>query len=103
MKAHVIENGVVVNTIEVDSLGVLPDLVDASNGGAIGELWDGLVFSPPARPANWRSPKVSEDNTRIKAQLAAADLDIIRALAENNTEKIKAHVEAQKLLRARLK
>ncbi len=37
MRAHIIENGVVVNTIEVDSLDFMPNLVEAT-AGSIG--WD---------------------------------------------------------------
>ena len=51
MKAHVIENGKVTNTIEVDSLDFMPNLIDASLGGKIGDLWDGSVFSEPAPTA----------------------------------------------------
>lgn len=52
MRAHVIESGVVVNTIEVDSLDVFPEmlLIDAALGGQIGGSWDGQVFTPPAPP-----------------------------------------------------
>lgn len=32
MRAHIIENGVVVNTIEVDSLDFMPNLVEATSG-----------------------------------------------------------------------
>lgn len=41
MRAHVIEDGKIVNTIEVDSLDTLPGLglVDASAGGKIGDGW----------------------------------------------------------------
>jgi hypothetical protein len=47
MKAHVIENGVVVNTIEVGSLDFMPNLVEATEGG-IGWLYDGQTFTRPA-------------------------------------------------------
>lgn len=47
MRAHVVENGVVINTILVESLNFLPGLIDASNGGKIGDLWDGEVFTTP--------------------------------------------------------
>lgn len=47
MRAHVIENGMVVNTILVESLDFLPNLVDSSNGGKIGDLWDGENFTTP--------------------------------------------------------
>jgi hypothetical protein len=48
MKAHVIENGVVTNTIEVDSLQSLPDLnlVEATEG-SIGYTYDGSTFTDP--------------------------------------------------------
>jgi len=48
MKAHIIENGVVVNTILVDSLNALPNvtLVEATEG-SIGWLFDGSVFTNP--------------------------------------------------------
>lgn len=59
MKAHVIENGKVVNTIEVDSLDFMPGLVAAPEGTGIG--WDYVngqfidnrpnPESPPAPPA----------------------------------------------------
>ena len=45
MRAHVIIDGNVSNTIEVESLDFMPGLLDASIGGKIGDLWDGTVFS----------------------------------------------------------
>ena len=47
MKAHVIKNGVVVNTIEVDSLDFMPNLVEATEGGIGWSYADG-VFTAPA-------------------------------------------------------
>lgn len=47
MKAAVIENGVVVNVIRVESLDVIPGLVDGE-GAKIGDLWDGQQFTTPA-------------------------------------------------------
>jgi len=41
MQAHIIENNKIVNTIEVDSLSFAPNLIDASLGGNIGDLWLG--------------------------------------------------------------
>ena len=46
MRAHIIENGKVINTIVVDSLDAIPNLIDASLGGKIGDLWDGVAFTP---------------------------------------------------------
>lgn len=47
MKAHVIEDGVVINTIEVDSLDFMPNLVEATDGG-IGWSYSDGVFTAPA-------------------------------------------------------
>jgi hypothetical protein len=47
MRAHVIKNGIVTNTIEVESLDFMTGLVDASLGGKIGDMWDGKSFSEP--------------------------------------------------------
>ena len=46
MKAHVVENNVVVNTIEVDSLDFMPNLVEATEGG-IGWSYSNGVFTEP--------------------------------------------------------
>lgn len=40
MRAHVIENGKVKNTIVVHSLDAIPGLISAENGGTIGDLYD---------------------------------------------------------------
>lgn len=50
MRAAKIIDGIVDNIIEVDSLDVFPDLVDAGDC-CIGDLWNGSVFSkPPSIP-----------------------------------------------------
>ena len=64
MRAHIIENGVVVNTILVDSLDILPNLIDAELGGSIGDLYDGTTFTKPA-------PKEVVVITPTKEQLMA--------------------------------
>jgi hypothetical protein len=52
MRAHRIENAVVVNTIEVESLDFLPNLVDGENGGSIGDRYEnGQFIKPPEPPA----------------------------------------------------
>jgi hypothetical protein len=50
MRAHIIKDGVVANTIEVESLDFMPGLIDASNGGSVGDSWDGATFTKPAPP-----------------------------------------------------
>jgi hypothetical protein len=47
MRAHQIENGVVVNTIEVESLDFMQGLVDGENGGAIGDRYENGQFVKP--------------------------------------------------------
>ena len=49
MKAHIIENGVVVNTIEVESLNFMPNLVEATEG-SIGWFYNGQTFTDPNPP-----------------------------------------------------
>jgi len=49
MNAHVIENGVIVNTIVVESLDFMPNLVLATEG-SIGWTYENGVFSPPPQP-----------------------------------------------------
>lgn len=47
MRAHIIENGVVVNTVIVDSLDSLPNLIDGSVGGVGWSYVDGQLLPPP--------------------------------------------------------
>ena len=49
MRAHQIENGVVINTIEVESLDLRPNLVEATEGG-IGWAYANGVFTSPPEP-----------------------------------------------------
>lgn len=70
MRAHIIENGIVTNTIEVESLGFMPNLIDAENGGSIGDLWDGTVFTTPVPdPAE----AIKTNKTKAEGLLAATD------------------------------
>ena len=65
MRAHLIENEIVINTIEVESLDFMPNLIDGEHGGSIGDRWDGTQFIPPAAPpepvpseiTNWQCKK----------------------------------------------
>lgn len=52
MRAHVIENEIVVNTIEVARLDVFPGLVSAAAGGKIGDRYDAGTgtFTAPEAP-----------------------------------------------------
>jgi hypothetical protein len=84
MRAHVLENNIVVNTIEVDSLDFLPNLIDAETGG-IGWIYDGNSLRNPNVPsqaelieAQWAGIR-AERNARLTAsdwtQLADAPVD----------------------------
>ena len=46
MKAHIIENGIVVNTIEVESLDFMPNLIDGSIGGIGWKYENGELIEP---------------------------------------------------------
>ena len=46
MRAHQVENGVVVNTIEVDSLDFMPNLVEATEGGIGWSYVNGVFIAP---------------------------------------------------------
>jgi len=61
MRAHVIEGGVIVNTIVVESLDFLPGLVDADKvGGSIGDGWDGSSVVPTVPKPPKPEPAKSE-------------------------------------------
>ena len=67
MRAHVINGGKIINTVEVESLGVLPGLVAAQGNEGIGWLYDGHAFTAPApdltalRAAHWEAIKAERD------------------------------------------
>jgi len=58
MRAHIITDGKVTNTIVVDSLDVFPNLIDADIGGTIGDLWDGTSFSKPPKDIPAEAAKI---------------------------------------------
>jgi hypothetical protein len=71
MKAHVIESGKVVNTIEVESLDFMPGLVAAPEGTGIG--WDYIngqfVDNRPKPPEPEPAPAPTKE--QLMAELAA--------------------------------
>lgn len=68
MRAHVLNGTTIVNTIVVEALDQFPELtlIDAENGGVIGDLWDGEAFHPAPPPP----PTVPERVTRRQARQA---------------------------------
>ena len=67
MKAHIIENGVVTNTIEVETLDSLPGLIEASVGGIGWTLVAGKLIAPPA-PQMSRADSTASQWAAIKAK-----------------------------------
>ena len=68
MRAHVIKDGKVTNTIEVKSLDILPGLIDASRGGTQGDLWDGKVFTTPEPTPQERAEAIKGRIIALEAQ-----------------------------------
>lgn len=81
MKAHVIENGVVINTIEVDSLDFLPNLVEATEGG-IGWSYENGVFTAPVINIT-DDEKALSVRQRRDALLAESDWVTVKAVDQN--------------------
>lgn len=98
MRAHQLApNGVITNTIVVDSLDVFPNLVDASIGGKIGDsIVDGLLIPAEAQV------NIELHNAPILAALADIDRRSIRALRENDPVRIAALESEAEVLRAKL-
>ena len=65
MKAHVIENGVVTNTVLVNSLSDADNLVEATDGG-IGWTYDGTNFTDPSSLSQSALDEIKVSNNRTK-------------------------------------
>jgi len=74
MKAHVVEDGVVTNTVIVNSLSDLPNLVEATSGG-IGWTYDGSSFTNPNALTQSELDEIKSASNRNKRNnlLAASD------------------------------
>ena len=77
MRAHVVTNGTIVNTIEVESLSVLPGLVAAQGNEGIGWLYNGHAFSAPPPPTPVVPLSVSRRQGR-QALLLAGMLPLVQ-------------------------
>jgi hypothetical protein len=87
MKAHIIENGVVVNTIEVDSLDFMPNLVEATEG-SIGWLYDGQTLTNPA-------PAVVQINYKTqRAKEYPLITDYIDGIVKGDQTQVQAYIDA---------
>lgn len=91
MRAHIIENGIVTNTIEVESLDFMPGLVDADLGGSIGDRYENGEFikrdlAPEPPPASC---------TRRQGLLALLSFGIKRSDIEAQIEAIEDEMERE--------
>jgi hypothetical protein len=75
MRAHVIENGKVINTIEVESLDFMPKLVEATAGGIGWDYVNGqFVDNRPKLPASETASAPTKEE--LLAQLQALQAQI---------------------------
>ncbi len=65
MRAHVVEDGVVINTIEVESLDFIPNLIDGEVG-SIGWVWDGVNLVDPSAPSPEQLLEIQWANVRTE-------------------------------------
>ena len=80
MNAHQIQNGVVINTIVVDSLDVFPDLIEATHGG-IGWTWDGETLTAPPAPPTPIPQSVNMRKARLALHAAGLLTSVDAAIA----------------------
>lgn len=88
MRAAVIESGLVVNVIEVDSVDFLPNLVDASNEGAIGDSYADGVFTPAPPPPIPVPQQISMRQAKLML-LQAGYYDLVQPYIDGLTEPMK--------------
>lgn len=69
MKAHIVENGIIVNTVEVDSLDALPNLIDAAVGGIGWRYVSGELLEPLPVP-------ITRDELKKTRQAAVAAIKV---------------------------
>ena len=99
MKAHQLDaDGVIINTIVVDSLDFLPNLVDASLGGAIGDRVSGTHVVPALPPvvAIDSVPMLNLEQILIEDGKLAAVQEIIAGMTGDEGARARAYwVRAQ--------
>jgi hypothetical protein len=92
MRAHIIKDGVIANTIEVDSLAFLPNLINASVGGSIGDSWDGAQIIKREDPSKSFLNVQKESLVQINNDDNKIYADVV---GNKTTEYLDAAVEAK--------
>lgn len=94
MRAHVIKDGKIVNTIEVGALDVLPGLVDASLGGQIGDGWANgkPVLAAPVAVVPERIPMLNAHLELIESGWMPSVNTFIDALPEPDQSLARAYL-----------
>lgn len=94
MRAHVIDNGVVVNTVEVESLDVLEGLVAAQGNEGIGWGYDGHVFTAPTQAPVIVPQEITMRQARLALHEAGLLSNVSTAIASlSEPAKTKAQIE----------
>lgn len=87
MRAHVIENKKVVNTIEVDSLDFMPNLVEATEGSIGWDYIDGNFIAPFVEP-------VVLDYHEQRALEYPPMADYLDGIVKGDTAQVQAYIDA---------
>jgi hypothetical protein len=87
MKAHVIENGIVVNTIEVESLDFMPGLVEATEGGIGWAYSNGILSAPHVDP-------IEVDYRAQRAAEYPPMADYIDGIVKGDQSQVQAYIDA---------
>lgn len=66
MRAHIVENGFIVNSIIVESLDFMSGLVESVGGEGIGWTYDGQTFTAPPSPL----PSIPASVSRAQGKVA---------------------------------
>lgn len=94
MRAHIVENGFIVNSIIVESLDFMSGLVESVGGEGIGWTYDGQTFTAPPSPLPSIPASVSRAQGKvalINAGLWPSVLAYVNAIADP-TDKALAEV-----------
>ena len=76
MRAHVITDGKVTNTIIVDSLDFMPNLVEATEGG-IGWTYANGAFTEPPEPEVVAPPAPTKEQLLAELQALTAKINAL--------------------------